>query len=71
MLCFGVTAGQPTPSPATGKTCCGSPSNSDTAAARLRITLIGHVPSPCASAASTNAVSAIPASTLALKNASR
>ena len=71
MLCFGAVAGQPTARPATGKRVAADCSNSDTAAARLRITLIGHVPSPCASAASTNAVSAIPASTLALKNASR
>src|SRR5437667_411869 len=45
--------GQPTPSAATGKTCCGRPRMSETEAAWLRMALIGQLPSPARSAAAT------------------
>src|SRR5204863_8175509 len=63
--------GQPTPSPATGKTWAGRPKRSDTFAELLRRVLIGHVPRPTRSAAATKVASTIAASTDALKNGSR
>ncbi len=63
-----VSDGQPTHIPATGITRCGSFSISLTFAEWSRITLIGQVPSPTASAAAMKVASTMPASTAALKN---